>query len=180
MATYKIDPAHSEITFRVKHLMITNVTGTFNQFDATLESDKEDFTDAKVTFEAYTESVSTNNEQRDTHLKSDDFFNAEKFPKLTFKSNSIEKISDEEYKLVGDLTIRDITKPITLKVEYGGTTGDPWGQTRAGFEITGKINRKEYDLKWNAMTETGGFVVSDEVRIMVNAQMVKQPEGEAK
>lgn len=174
MATYKIDSTHSEITFKVKHLMITNVTGHFTQFDGTLESDKEDFSDAKVTFEADAASVNTNNEQRDAHLKSDDFFNAEQFPKLKFESTSIDKKDDEHYKLQGNLTIRDITKPITLDVEYGGTTVDPWGQTKAGFEITGKINRKDYGLKWNAMTETGGFVVSDDVRLLVNAQMVKQ------
>lgn len=178
MATYKIDPAHSEIVFKVKHLMITNVTGSLTKFDATMESNKEDFSDAKVTFEADAASVSTNNEQRDAHLKSDDFFNAEQYPKIKFESTSIEKLNDEEYKLHGNLTIRDVTKPITLNVTYGGTTVDPWGQTKAGFEITGKINRKEYGLKWNAMTETGGFVVSDDVRLALNVQMVKQQVGQ--
>src|SRR5437870_1338167 len=137
MATYKVDAAHSEITFKVKHLMITNVTGNFAKFDATLIADKEDFTDAKISFEADTDSVSTGNEQRDGHLKSDDFFNAEKFPKIKFESTSIKKKGDEDYVLEGNLTIRDITKPVKFDVTYGGTITDPWGQTKAGFEITG-------------------------------------------
>jgi polyisoprenoid-binding protein YceI len=174
MATYKVDAAHSEVTFKVKHLMITNVTGNFAKFDATLIADKEDFTDAKVTFEADIDSISTNNEQRDAHLKSDDFFNAEQYPKMKFESTSITKKNDEEYVLEGNLTIRDITKPVTLNVTYGGTTTDPWGQTKAGFEITGKINRKEFGLKWTAVTEAGGIVVSDDVRLNVQVQMVKQ------
>lgn len=174
MATYKVDPSHSEVTFKVKHLMITNVTGTFSKFDATLDADKEDFSDAKVTFEADINSISTNNEQRDGHLKSDDFFNAEQFPKMTFESTAITKKNDEDYELDGNLTIRDITKPVKLNVVYGGTMTDPWGQTKAGFEITGKINRKEFGLKWTAVTEAGGIVVSDDVRLNVQIQMVKQ------
>jgi len=174
MATYKIDPSHSEILFKVKHLMITNVTGHFAKFDATLSSDKDDFTDAVISFEADTASVSTNSAQRDGHLLSDDFFNAEKFPKLTFTSTGIEKTGDDEYKLSGNLTIRDITKPVTLEVSYAGTVTDPWGQVKAGFEITGKINRKEFGLKWHAVTEAGGFVAGDEVKLLLNVQMVKQ------
>src|SRR5690349_19571717 len=144
MATYKIDAAHSEVTFKVKHLMITNVTGSFTKFDGVLESNNADFTDAKVSFEADVDSITTNNEQRDAHLKADDFFAADKFPKLTFVSTGIEKKDDEEYVLTGNLTIRDITKPVSLKVNYGGTATDPWGQVKAGFEIEGKINRKEF------------------------------------
>lgn len=174
MATYKVDAAHSEVTFKVKHLMITNVTGHFAKFDATLTADKEDFTDAKITFEADVDSVTTNSEQRDGHLKSDDFFNAEKYPKMSFESTSITKKDDENYALEGNLTIRDVTKPVKLDVVYGGTMTDPWGQTKAGFEITGKINRKEYGLKWTAVTEAGGIVVSDDVRLNVQVQMVKQ------
>ncbi len=174
MATYKIDPVHSEITFKVRHLMITNVTGSFGKFDATLDSDTADFTDAKVTFEADVNSISTNNEQRDGHLKSDDFFSADKFPALKFASTSIEKKNDEDYVLNGNLTIRDVTKPVSLKVTYGGTTVDPYGQTKAGFEVEGKINRKEFGLVWNGVTETGGIVVSDDVRLNIQAQMVKQ------
>jgi polyisoprenoid-binding protein YceI len=174
MATYKIDPSHSEITFKVKHLMISSVSGNIKTFDATMVADKDDFTDARVTFEADTASVTTNNEQRDTHLRSDDFFNAEAFPKMTFMSTRIEKKSDEDYKLYGDLTIRDITKPIELKVTYNGNIKDPWGFNRTGFEIEGKINRHDYNLKWNALTETGGFVVGPDVKIHAHVEMVKQ------
>ncbi len=174
MTNYKIDPAHSEILFKVKHLMITNVTGTIKKFDASMQSDKPDFSDAAITFEADTDSVTTNNEQRDAHLKSDDFFNAAKFPKIKFASTGIQKRSDEEYKLTGNLTIRDITKPVELKVAYGGKVTDPYGQTKAGFELTGKINRKDYGLTWNAVTEAGGIVVSDDVKLQVNVQMIKQ------
>ncbi|MDE3234439.1 MAG: YceI family protein [Bacteroidota bacterium] len=174
MATFKIDAAHSEITFKVKHLMITNVTGNFNTFDATMETVADDFAGAKISFEADVNSISTNNEQRDGHLKSDDFFAADKFPKLSFVSTSFQKLSDSEFKLVGDLTIRDVTKSVELAVEYGGTMVDPWGQTKAGFEIGGKINRKEFGLQWSATTEAGGIVVSDEVKLHLAVQMVKQ------
>jgi polyisoprenoid-binding protein YceI len=174
MATYKIDVDHSDIMFKVKHLMISTVTGIFKKFDATLQVNEEDLSDAKVSFEADVDSIDTKNEQRDGHLKSDDFFNAEQFPKMTFKSTSIEKGSDDEYKLVGDLTLRDITKPVELKVEYNGTTKDPWGYERKGFEISGKINRKEYGLNWSAVTEAGGLVVADDVKLAMNVEMVKQ------
>ncbi|GMV77239.1 MAG: polyisoprenoid-binding protein [Chitinophagaceae bacterium] len=174
MTTYKIDAAHSEITFKVKHLMISTVTGKFNSFDATMQAEKEDFTDAKISFEADINSIDTGNEQRDGHLKSDDFFNAEQFPKLTFHSTSFTKLSNSDYKLSGNLTIRDVTKPIDLTVEYGGTIVDPYGQTKLGFEISGKINRKDYNLKWSATTEAGGLVVGDDVKLHVTIEMAKQ------
>ena len=174
MATFKIDPAHSEIEFKVKHLMITTVTGKFNSFDATMESNEADFSDASISFSADVNSINTSNEQRDGHLKSDDFFNAEQYPTLNFASTGIKKLSESNYELTGDLTIRDVTRTITLAVEYGGTMVDPWGQTKAGFEISGKINRKDFGLKWSATTEAGGVVVSDEVKLQLNVQMVKQ------
>ncbi len=174
MAIYKIDAAHSEITFKVKHLMITNVTGNFTKFDATLESNADDFSDAKISFEADVNSISTNNEQRDGHLKSDDFFGAEAFPALTFTSTSFTKKSNDEYSLVGDLTIKGTTKTIELNVEYGGTVTDGYGQVKAGFEINGKINRKDFGLTWGAVTEAGGIVVSDEVKLNLGVQMIKQ------
>ncbi len=174
MSTYKIDTAHSEITFKVKHLMITNVTGSFTKFDATMEAEQADFSDAKISFEADVNSISTNNEQRDGHLKSDDFFAAEKFPKLSFVSTSFTKISDEEYTLTGNLTLRGVTKSIVLGVEYGGTATDPYGQVKSGFEIGGKINRKDFGLTWGAVTEAGGVVVSDEVKLHLAVQMIKQ------
>lgn len=153
--------------------MISNVTGSFKTFDATLESNADDFSDAKISFEADIDSIETNNAQRDGHLKSDDFFSAAQFPKLTFVSTGITKESDEDYKLQGDLTIRDVTKNITLDVTYNGTVVDPWGQTKAGFEITGKISRKEFGLTWHAATETGGIVAGDEVKLVLNVQMLK-------
>src|SRR5574343_18220 len=173
MSTYKIDASHSEIAFKVKHMMITNVNGQFTKFDATLESEAADFSDAKISFEADVDSITTHNEQRDGHLKSDDFFNAAQFPKISFQSTSIVKKSDDTYELTGDLTIRDITKSVKLAVEYGGTVTDPWGKVKAGFELNGKISRQEFGLKWNAMTETGGIVVSDEVKLHLGVQMVK-------
>ena len=174
MTTYKIDVDHSDVMFKVKHLMISTVTGIFKKFDATLEVDENDLTNAKVYFEADIDSVDTKKEQRDAHLKSDDFFNAEKFPKMTFTSTSIEKVQDEEYRLNGDLTIRDITKPVALKVEFNGDIVDPWGKERKGFEINGKINRKDFGLKWSAVTEAGGVVVADDVKLVMNVEMVKQ------
>ena len=174
MATYTIDAAHSEITFKVKHLMITNVTGNFTQYAATMESEAADFSDAKINFEADVNSISTHNEQRDGHLKSDDFFAAEKFPKLLFKSSKLAKKGEENFTLTGELTIRDITKTIELSVEYGGTMTDPYGQVKAGFEINGKINRKDFGLTWGAVTEAGGVVVSDDVKLHAQVQMIKQ------
>lgn len=174
MSTYKIDNAHSEVTFKVKHLMITNVTGSFTQFDATMTATTDDFSDAKISFEADVNSISTNNEQRDGHLKSEDFFAAEKFPKLSFVSSSFKKVNDSEYVLNGDLTIRGVTKPVQLAVEYGGTMTDPYGQVKAGFEISGKISRKEFGLTWTATTEAGGIVVSDDVKLNLAVQMIKQ------
>ena len=174
MSTYKIDAAHSEISFKVKHLMITNVTGSFTKFDATIESEAADFSDAKISFEADTNSITTNNEQRDAHLKSADFFAADKFPKLSFQSKSITKKGEDSYTLTGDLTIRDTTKTVELNVEYGGTITDPYGQVKSGFEIKGKINRKDFGLTWAAVTEAGGIVLSDEVKLNLAVQMIKQ------
>lgn len=165
---------HSEITFKVKHLMITNVTGSFQQFDATMESNEDDFSDAKIQFEADVNSISTNNEQRDGHLKGADFFAAEEFPKLQFSSTSFTKKSADTYSLKGDLTIKGITKPVELTVEYGGNMTDFYGQNKAGFEISGKINRSDFGLTWSAVTEAGGVVVSEEVKLHLAVQMVKQ------
>lgn len=173
MATYKIDASHSDIIFKVKHLMITTVTGQFKSFDATLTADAEDFSDAAVEFTADINSVDTRSEQRDTHLKSDDFFAAEKYPQLKFKSTSFTK-NGGDYIVKGDLTIRDVTKPIELKADFNGVVVDPWGQTKVGFEAEGKIKRKEFGLGWDAVTEAGGVVVSDEVKLQFHVQFVKQ------
>lgn len=173
MATYKIDAAHSDILFKVKHLMITTVTGQFKSFDGTLSSDAEDFNNASVSFTADINSIDTRNEQRDGHLKSDDFFNAEKYPQLQFANGTLVKGTDG-YVLKGDLTIRDVTKPVELKADYSGTMVDPWGQTKVGFEAEGVIKRKEFGLGWDAVTEAGGVVVSDDVKLQLNVQFVKQ------
>lgn len=171
---WKIDPIHSEIQFKVKHLVISTVTGEFTRFDATAEAEEDNFEGADVTFEADVTSVTTRNEQRDQHLLSDDFFAADKHPKIVFKSTSFEKTDENNYKLNGDLTIRDITKPVELDVEYGGTVQDPYGNTKAGFDVTGKINRKDFGLKWNGVTEAGNIVVSDMVTLQLSVQFAKQ------
>lgn len=171
---WAIDPSHSEINFKVRHLVVTTLTGKFNQFEGSLESANDDFSNAIVNFTADIASITTGNADRDNHLKSDDFFNAEAYPKLTFASKSFTKTGDNTYKMSGDITLRDVTKTIELDVEYGGTMVDPWGNTKAGFEIKGKINRKEFGLKWDAITEAGGAVVSDEVKLDLNVQVVKQ------
>jgi len=173
MATYQIDPAHSEIQFKVKHLMISTVTGTFNSFSGSLTSDSEDFDGASVTFSADINSIDTGNEQRDGHLKSADFFNAEEHPQLVFSNGKLSK-THNGFSLNGELTLRGVTKPLSLDVEYNGTMVDPWGQTKAGFELTGSIKRKEFGLSWDAVTEAGGVVVSDEVKLSLNVQVVKQ------
>lgn len=174
MSTYKIDAAHSEINFKIKHLMIASVTGNFTNFNATLESEIDSFENASISFSAQIDSINTNNAQRDGHLKSADFFDAAQFPTLSFTSSSFTKKNDEEFELVGNLTIKGITKPVTLAVEYGGTTTDFYGQTKAGFDITGKISRKEFGLTWDAVTEAGNVVVSDEVKLMLSVQMIKE------
>ncbi len=171
-----VDPSHSEIQFKVKHLMITTVTGYFRNYSLEVETDEDDFTKStSIVFTADASSIDTNNAQRDTHLKSDDFFNAEKFSQIKFIGKSFEKSSDN-YLLKGDLTIRDVTKPLTLEVEFGGIVTDPYGQTKAGFTVVGKINRKEFNLTWSAVTEAGQVVVSNEIKIHCEVQLVKQAE----
>lgn len=169
-----IDPMHSEVEFKVKHLVISTVTGHFQKFEAEAIANKDDFTDVQVTFTADAKSITTNNDQRDTHLRSDDFFNTDKYPQITFKSREFKKVGDDTYKLIGDLTIRDVTKPVELDVEYGGIAVDPYGNTKAGFEVTGTINRKDYHLRWDAITEAGSAVVSDKVKIVANVQFIRQ------
>jgi polyisoprenoid-binding protein YceI len=174
MATtnWVIDASHSEIQFKVKHLVITTVTGSFQEFSGTVESG-DSFENAKISFEANTASINTNSAQRDGHLKSGDFFDVEKFPTLNFKATKFSKKGDD-FELIGDLSIKDVTKSVTLAVEFGGVATDPWGNTKAGFEVTGKINRKDFGLTWNAPTEAGGVLVSDEVKLIANVQLLKQ------
>ena len=176
MATtqWAIDPTHSEILFKVKHLLISKVTGQFKQFTATVTTEGDDIATAKVHFTADIESISTNNEQRDAHLKNTDFFDATTHPQLTFESTKLEKIDDEKYKLHGTLTMRGTSKPIVLDVEYGGMTKDPWGFTRVGFEVTGKISRKEFGVSFSPVSETGGLLLGDDVAVHVQTEFVKQ------
>lgn len=170
MAIWKIDPSHSEVQFKVKHLMISTVTGDFKEYEATAETSSDDsFEGAAVSFSAKIDTISTGNEQRDNHLKSADFFDAEKFPVLSFESTSFTGST-----LKGNLTIKDVTKEIVLDAEFGGIMTDFYGQTKAGFEIYGKLNRQDFGLTWSAVTEAGGVVVSDEVKLILNIQMVKQ------
>lgn len=172
---WKIDPSHSEINFRVKHLIISTVSGNFRKFEAQAQTEGQDLENARISFSAETASVSTGNEQRDGHLKSDDFFHSEKFPALSFNSTSFTKTGPEHYLLKGKLTIRDQSRDIELQAAYGGTIKDPWGQTRVGFTVTGALNRSDFGLKWNALMETGGAVVSDEVKLNADIEFVLQP-----
>lgn len=166
---WNLDKTHSEVQFKVKHMVISTVTGDFSSFDAHAESEDEVFKNAKFEFSADVNSISTKNEQRDEHLKSDDFFNSSEFPKLTFKGSEF----DGE-KLKGEITMKGITKPITLDVDFGGVITDPYGNQRAGFEFTGQLNRKDFGLNWNGTLESGGLVVSDNVKLFVNLEFTKQ------
>jgi len=173
MTTWKIDPAHSEVNFKVKHMLVSTVRGNFDKFDAAIETNKEDFSDAKIQFEADVKSINTKNEQRDAHLKSADFFDAENNPKMTFVSTVAKKISDYEMQVKGNLTLRGVTKEVTLNVIYNGTVSGFGDSTVAGFEVRGKVNRFDYGLQWNALTEAGGVVVSNEVKIEILAEFNK-------
>jgi polyisoprenoid-binding protein YceI len=166
---WSIDNAHSEIAFKVKHMMISTVTGYFEEFHATAKTDGENFNNAIIEFSAKTASINTKNKDRDAHLKSDDFFNSEKFPEMKFVSKSFNGEN-----LIGDLTIRDVTKEVTLTVDFNGIAVDPYGQTKAGFEINGELNRKDFNLTWSAVTEAGSIVVSDKVKIVIDVQLIKQ------
>jgi polyisoprenoid-binding protein YceI len=176
MATTKwaIDPTHSEIGFKVKHMMFTNVSGKFETYDATITTEDDDFTKSSIEFSADINSINTNNTDRDNHLKSADFFDAENYPKLTFVSSSFTKIDDENYELVGELSIHGVTKTVKLPTEFSGLMKDPWGNTKVGLNISGKINRKDWGLNWNSALETGGVLVSEEVRLTIELQLLKQ------
>lgn len=173
MATTKwaLDASHSELKFKVRHMMITNVTGSFNEISVTMQGD--DILTSKVEFAAKTGSINTGSEQRDVHLKNADFFESEKYPELKFVSTRFEKKSDNVYTMHGHLTVKDVTKEVALEVEHGGINKDPWGNMKNGFSINGKINRKDFGLNWNAPLETGGVLVSDEVKIMGEIQLAK-------
>lgn len=174
LTKWVLDPMHSEVQFKVKHLVISTVTGSFKKFEGELETNNADFTGADISFSLDVESVDTNQTMRDDHLKSAEFFDAAQYPKITFKSTSFTKEDDDQYKLVGDLTIKDVTKSVTLNVEHGGTAGDFYGNTKAGFEITGKINRRDFGLVWSGVTDTGSVVLGDDIKLLINVQFAKQ------
>ena len=169
-----IDPQHSEINFKVKHLMITNVKGEFKNFSGDVLTSGDDFDNASITVHIDASSIFTNSDDRDTHLKGSDFFDVENFKEITFVSKSFKKISDDEYKLVGDLTIKDVTNEISFDVEFGGINSDPWGNVKAGFSMEQKINRKDWGLTYNAVLETGGVLVGEEVKINIEVELLKQ------
>jgi polyisoprenoid-binding protein YceI len=172
-STWVLDPTHSEVQFKVKHLVISTVTGAFKKFDGRFETDNDDFSNAAIRFTLDVNSIDTGQADRDAHLKNADFFDAENYPQISFQSTSFTK-KDNEYSLTGNLTIKDITKPITLKVEHGGTAADFYGNFKAGFDIEGKINRKDFGLTWSAVTEAGSVVVGDEIKLHASVQFARQ------
>ena len=169
-----LDPTHSEIGFKIKHLMITNVSGNFNKFEVNAETVENDFTKAKINVDIEVESINTNNSQRDQHLRTADFFEAEKYPNITFRSTKVEKLDDENYTISGNLTIKETTKPVKLELEYGGITKDPYGNVKAGFSLSGKINRHDFGVSYNAVLETGGVALGEDIKIHGEIQLVKQ------
>jgi len=169
-----LDPSHSEINFKVKHLMISTVTGSIDKFNVEVVSPGADFTDADIRFEADMSTINTHNEQRDGHLKSTDFFDVEKFPLMNFISSSLTKKNDGTYVMKGNLTIRGITKPIELDAEYGGAEKDADGNIRIGFEVEGRLSRQEFGLNYMQLTDSGGLVIGEDVKLIANIQLVKQ------
>lgn len=180
MSTTKwlLDPTHSEIGFKIKHLMITNVSGNFTSFDVQAETATGDFSDARITAKIKVDSINTNNAQRDEHLRAADFFEAEKYPDILFTSTRIETKEDDLYHIHGNLTIKETTKPVKIIAEYSGITKDPWGNTRAGFSLSGVINRKDFGITYNAVTETGGIMLGEDLKLNGEIQLVKQVELE--
>ncbi len=172
--TWKADASHSELAFKVRHMMITNVKGEFKKFDATVVSEGDDFSKSTIEVTIDAASIYTGDETRDDHLKGPDFFEVEKYPSLIFKSTSIKKVDDDEYELKGILDIKGVQKEVKLEVEFGGINKDPWGNEKAGFSVEGKLNRKDFGLNWNAALETGGVLVSDEVKISAEIQLVRE------
>jgi polyisoprenoid-binding protein YceI len=176
---WQIDLAHSEVTFSVKHMMISTVRGKFSRFSGTVDANEQNPAGAQIAVQIEAASLDTGNEQRDGHLRSPDFFDVERFPTISFKSTRIEQSGDSEYAMHGDLTIRDVTKPVVLNVEYAGQAKSPWGVVSAGFSAQTKINRKDWGLNWNVALETGGWLVSDEIRISIEVELQQQPEQAA-
>ncbi len=176
---WQIDSAHSEIDFTVRHMMISNVRGQFEKFTGTVDFNEDDPTKSTVDVQIEAASINTKEPPRDNHLRSADFFDAEHYPYLSFKSKRVIKTGDNTGRIVGDLTIRDITREVTLDVEYSGQAQSPWGTTSAGFSATTTINRKDWDLNWNKALETGGVLVGDQIKIAIEIEVVKQVAAEA-
>lgn len=174
--TWVIDPLHSEVLFKVKHLVITTVTGRFNKFDGTIIAEGKDFSNAKVAFTTDVKSIDTNQSQRDAHLQNSDFFSADLYPTITFQSTAFEKVSESDYKMIGDLTMKGVTKSIKLNVEYNGAEDNGHGILKHGFELTGVVNRKEFGITWNKLTETGGLGLSEDIKLIANMQVAKLVE----
>lgn len=170
---WSFDKAHSRVGFRVKHLMITNVDGKFREYDGEVTTKGDDFSDATVKFTLKASSIDTEMADRDTHLKSADFFDATNYPEIKFESTGVKKMSDEKYEMAGNLKIRDVSKKVVFQVEDGGVMKDPWGNIKAGFTLSGKINRKDWGLNWNAALEAGGVLVGEEVKISSDIELVK-------
>lgn len=177
--TWKIDLAHSEINFSVRHMMISNVRGRFEKFDGTVEFDEENPENSSVEVKIEAESINTREQRRDNHLRSPDFLDVEKYPYITFKSKRIERTGEDSGRIIGDLTVRDETHEVVLDVDYAGQAKSPWGTTSAGFSATTKINRKQWGLNWNQALETGGVLVGDELKVNIELEIVKQEEKEA-
>jgi polyisoprenoid-binding protein YceI len=169
-----LDPMHSELQFKIKHLMISNVSGSLKNFHAEVETEDEDFSTAKINLAAQMDSISTNNEQRDAHLRNSDFFEVEKYPELKFRSTKVEKVDSDTFILQGELTMKGVTKQVKLNVEFNGVVKDPWGNERAAFAVTGKINRTDWGVNFNSVLETGGVMLSEEVKINSEIQLLKQ------
>lgn len=171
---WSFDFAHSKVTFTVTHMMVSDVEGQFNKYEGTVFSDKDDFTDAKINFKIDASSINTDNEKRDKHLRSNDFFDVEKYPSIEFQGKSMKKVGKGQYKLSGDFTMIGVTKPIILNVDFKGIIKDPWGGTRAGFKISATIDRTEWGLKYNSIIPTGGVVIGNEVKIVCNVELIKK------
>jgi len=177
--SWKIDPAHSEVNFTVRHMMISNVRGRFENFTGTVEFDQADPANSTVDVQIEAASINTREAQRDTHLRSGDFFDAENYPYLSFKSKNVEVLDDARGRIVGDLTIRNITREVLLETEFNGMSQSPWGFSSAGFSASTKINRKDWDLTWNMALETGGVLVSDEIKINIELEIIEETVAEA-
>jgi polyisoprenoid-binding protein YceI len=173
-STWAIDPTHSEIGFKVKHMMFTNVSGKFDVVDAQIENEDDAFETSDISFTAQVNSINTGNADRDNHLRSADFFDVDKFAALTFKSTAVRKVNEGMFQISGDLTIKDVTKNITLETEYSGIMKDPWGNTKIALSVNGKINRRDFGLTWNTALETGGVLVGEEIKLNAEIQFVKQ------